>query len=320
VLRVRRIYHRQGAIWPFTVVGRPPQEDSVFASLIHELTGPLVSSLLPGVHAVHAVDAAGVHPLLLALGSERYLPFEERQEPQELLTQANAILGQGQLSLAKYLFIAAAEDDERLDVRDVSAFLQHVLARVDWRRDLHFQTQTTIDTLDYSGAGLHRGSKLVVAAVGRPRRALPTALPPGLRLPDGFADARVCLPGALAVRAPACTPDAEGMAADLAAFCAALRANDPLCVFPLVVLVDDSEFCSRSLDNFLWVTFSRSNPAADVGGIEAATADKHWGCQGSLVIDARRKPQHAPLLVEDPQISARVDCLLAKGGPLAGIE
>ena len=236
VLRVRRIYHRAEAIWPFTVVGRPPQEDSVFASLIHEITAPLVPSVLPGVHAVHAVDAAGVHPLLLALGSERYVPFEERQEPQELLTQANAILGQGQLSLAKYLFMAAVQDDPRLDVREVSAFLQHVLARVDWRRDLHFQTQTTIDTLDYSGTGLNRGSKLVVAAVGRPRRTLPTALPPGLRLPDGFADPRVCLPGVLAVRTPACTPNHLGVAADLAAFCAAFRADDPLCAFPLLVL------------------------------------------------------------------------------------
>ncbi len=320
VLRVRRIYHRRDAIWPFTVVGRPPQEDSVFGSLIHEITGPLVSSVLPGVHAVHAVDAAGTHPLLLALGSERYVPFEERQEPQELLTQANAILGQGQLSLAKYLFMAAADDDPRLEVRDVCGFLQHVLARVDWRRDLHFQTQTTIDTLDYSGTGRNRGSKLVVAAVGKPRRTLPTELPPGLHLPNGFAEVRVCLPGVLAVRAPAWAPAAEGMAADFAAFCAAFRAGDPLCAFPLVALVDDSEFCSRSLDNFLWVTFSRSNPAADVGGIEAATVNKHWGCRGSLVIDARRKPQHAPVLVEDPKVTARVDGLFTKGGPLAGIE
>jgi 4-hydroxy-3-polyprenylbenzoate decarboxylase len=320
VLRVRRIYHRRDAIWPFTVVGRPPQEDSVFAALIHEMTGPLISSVLPGVQAVNAVDAAGVHPLLLALGSERYTPFEDRQAPQELLTQANAILGQGQLSLAKYLLSAAVQDDPRLDVRDVSAFLQHVLARVDWRRDLHFQTQTTMDTLDYSGSGLNRGSKLVVAAVGRPRRTLPTALPPDLRLPQGFSDPRVCLPGVLAVRAPASTPDPEGMAAELAAFCSAFRADDSLCAFPLVVLVDDSEFCSRSLDNFLWVTFSRSNPATDVGGIEAATVHKHWGCRGSMVIDARRKPQHAPVLVEDPQITARVDRLFAKDGPLVGIE
>ncbi|MGB8296642.1 MAG: UbiD family decarboxylase [Polyangia bacterium] len=318
VLRVRRIYHRQDAIWPFTVVGRPPQEDSVFGALIHEITGPLISSILPGVHAVNAVDAAGVHPLLLALGSERYVPFEERQAPQELLTQANAILGQGQLSLAKYLFMAAVDDDPQLDGHNVSAFLQHVLARVDWRRDLHFQTQTTIDTLDYSGTGLNRGSKLVVAAVGRPRRTLPTEPPPGLRLPDGFADARVCLPGVLAVRAPASC--SQGLAEDFAAFCAAFQGVDPICAFPLVVLVDDSEFCSRSLDNFLWVTFSRSNPATDVGGIEAATVDKHWGCRGSLVIDARRRPHHAPLLIEDPQVTARVDVLFAKGGPLAGLE
>ena len=320
VLRVRRIYHRRDAIWPFTVVGRPPQEDSVFAAFIHEMTGLLISSVLPGVQAVNAVDAAGVHPLLLALGSERYTPFEECQAPQELLTQANAILGQGQLSLAKYLFIAAVQDDARLDLRDVSAFLQHVLARVDWRRDLHFQTQTTIDTLDYTGPGLNRGSKLVVAAVGRPRRTLPTALPPDLRLPRGFSDPRVCLPGVLAVRAPASAPDPEGMAADLAAFCSAFRGDDSLCAFPLVVLVDDSDFCSRNLDNFLWVTFSRSNPATDVGGIEAATIHKHWGCRGSLVIDARRKPQHAPVLVEDPQVTAQVDRLFAKDGPLAGIE
>ena len=320
VLRVRRIYHRRDAIWPFTVVGRPPQEDSVFAAFIHEMTGLLITSVLPGVQAVNAVDAAGVHPLLLALGSERYTPFEECQAPQELLTQANAILGQGQLSLAKYLFIAAVQDDARLDLRDVSAFLQHVLARVDWRRDLHFQTQTTIDTLDYTGPGLNRGSKLVVAAVGRPRRTLPTALPPDLRLPRGFSDPRVCLPGVLAVRAPASAPDPEGMAADLAAFCSAFRGDDSLCAFPLVVLVDDSDFCSRNLDNFLWVTFSRSNPATDVGGIEAATIHKHWGCRGSLVIDARRKPQHAPVLVEDPQVTAQVDRLFAKDGPLAGIE
>ena len=86
------------------------------------------------------------------------------------------------------------------------------------------------------------------------------------------------------------------------------------------VLVDDSDFCARSLDNFLWVTFTRSNPAADIDGIAASTAQKHWGCAGSLVIDARAKQHHAPPLVEDPAVTARVDKLFAKGGPLAGLE
>jgi 4-hydroxy-3-polyprenylbenzoate decarboxylase len=320
VLRVRRVYHRQDAIWPFTVVGRPPQEDSVFGALIHEMTEPLIATVLPGVHAVHAVDAAGVHPLLLAVGSERYTPFEERQRPQELLTQANAILGHGQLSLAKFLFITAAADDPQLKIHDVSAFLQHMLARVDWQRDLHFHTRTTIDTLDYSGSGLNQGSKLVVAATGRPRRTLPTAVPTGLALPSGFGDARVCLPGVLAIRAPTYVPGRDGVSLDLVGFCAALGADHPVNAFPLLVLVDDSEFCSRSLDNFLWVTFTRSNPAVDIAGIEAACVHKHWGCRGSLVIDARRKPQHAPVLVEDPQITARVDVLFGKQGPLADLE
>src|SRR5262249_7605728 len=135
VMRVERVFHRPGAIWPFTVVGRPPQEDTTFGELIHEITGPVIPSVIPGVHAVHAVDAAGVHPLLLAIGSERYVPYAADRKPQELLTQANAILGQGQLSLAKYLFVAAREDRPDLNVRDVPAFLRHVLERVDWGTD-----------------------------------------------------------------------------------------------------------------------------------------------------------------------------------------
>ena len=319
-VRVRRIYHRTDAVWPFTVVGRPPQEDSVFGRLVHELAGPLIPALLPGVRAVNAVDAAGVHPLLLAVGSERYQPFAERSEPQELLTQAHALLGQGQLSLAKYLFIVAENDDPALRPSDVPAFFRHLLERVDWRRDLHFQTRTTIDTLDYSGPGLNRGSKVVVAAVGGKRRDLPAAIPADLRLPDGFSDPRVVLPGVLAVRAPAHVATAEGAAADVTAFCAGLPAADAICAFPLIVLVDDSDFCARNLDNFLWVTFTRSNPAVDIAGIAAATLYKHWGCAGSLVIDARSKHHHAPPLVEDPAITARVDKLFAQGGPLAGIE
>src|SRR6202011_5613113 len=164
-------------VWPFTVVGRPPQEDTCFGQIIHELTGPIIPTVVAGVHAVHAVDAAGVHPLLLAIGSERYVPYARQRRPQELLTIANAILGQGQLSLAKYLLIVAREDNPELDIHDIPALLAHLLERIDWRTDLHFQTCTTIDTLDYSGAGLNEGSKVVIAAAGPPRRQLPTAIP-----------------------------------------------------------------------------------------------------------------------------------------------
>jgi 4-hydroxy-3-polyprenylbenzoate decarboxylase len=319
VLDVDAVYHRTGAIWPFTVVGRPPQEDTSFGELIHELTGPILPSVIPGVHAVHAVDAAGVHPLLLAIGSERYVPYAGRRKPQELLTNANAILGQGQLSLAKYLLIVAHEDDPQLDIHNIPAFFAHLLSRVDWTCDLHFQTRTTLDTLDYSSGELNAGSKLVIAAAGPVRRQLPTTVPSEFGLPDGFRNPRLCLPGILAIEAPPFA-HGEGETEPAAArFCAAVDPSHPVNAFPLAVLVDDSQFASRSLNDFLWTTFTRSNPAADVHGIGAFVREKHWGCRGSLIIDARLKPQHAPPLIEDPAVSKSVDQLAAPGGPLHGI-
>jgi 4-hydroxy-3-polyprenylbenzoate decarboxylase len=319
VLRVEHVYHRQGAIWPFTVVGRPPQEDTSFGALIHELTGPVIPSVLPGVRAVHAVDAAGVHPLLLAIGSERYAPYQQLERPQELLTQAHAVLGQGQMSLAKYLLIVNHHDDTALDIHDLRAFFAHVLRRFDPRRDLHFETETTIDTLDYSGGALNRGSKLVIAAVGGPTRELPMLLPQGLRLPEGFVAPVLCMPGVLAVRGPRFAARADADDAALARFCRELTARDAIAAFPLIVVCDDSELCARTLENFLWVTFTRSDPARDVHGLDSFVRNKHWGCEGSIVIDAREKPHHAPPLLADPAVAARVDALGKRGGPLHGI-
>lgn len=315
VLKIDHIYHRRDAIWPYTSVGRPPQEDTAFGALIHELTAPLVPTVLPGIHAVHAVDAAGVHPLLLAIGSERYVPYAPQRAPMELLTQANAILGQGQMSLAKFLLIAAREDDPHLDIHNIERFMRHILERVDWSRDLHFQTRTTIDTLDYSGDSLNRGSKVVIAAAGPARRRLADSLPELPSWPDGFGEPRLCLPGVLALNAPRARPDDQATRR----FCEQLSARFPADALPLVVLVDDSEFTARSLRNWLWVTFTRANPAADIDGVGAFIQQKHWGCAGPLVIDARIKPHHAPPLEDDPAIERRVDALAAPGAPLHGV-
>ncbi len=318
VLRVDNVFYREGAIWPFTTVGRPPQEDTSFGAFIHELTGGLIPTVLPGVKGVHAVDAAGVHPLLLAVGSERYVPYAPEREPMELLTIANAILGQGQLSLAKYLLIAAHEDNPP-DIHDIPAFFRHILERADWRRDLHFQTRTTVDTLDYSGSGLNQGSKVVVAAVGPASRVLAAELPPGLTLAEGFGAPAVVLPGILAVSGPANSCGRNAVDPLMEGFCAQLAGTVGLGGFPLVVVVDDSEFVARTFNNFLWTVFTRSNPASDIYGVNAATVSKHWGCAGPLVIDARSKPYHAPPLVDDPDVEKRVDVLGAPGGPLHGI-
>jgi 4-hydroxy-3-polyprenylbenzoate decarboxylase len=159
-----------------------------------------------------------------------------------------------------------------------------------------------MDTLDYSGSGLNQGSKLVVAAVGEKRRSLPASFEGTLR--DGYRNPRVVMPGVLAVEGT----DPEGF-----------RASDAVAKFPLVILCDDAEFTARSLANFLWVTFTRSNPAVDVHGIDAFYKDKAWGCRGSIVIDARIKPHHAPPLVMDKRVTDRVDALAARGGPLHGL-
>lgn len=313
VLTVEKVYHRDDAVWPMTVVGRPPQEDTVFGELIHELTGPVIPTVLPGVQGVHAVDAAGVHPLLLAVGSERYTPYSsDVHRPQELLTQACAILGQGQLSLAKYLFICDGNVADCPSVDDIAGVLRFVLARVDWRRDLHFHTSTTMDTLDYTGDGLNQGSKLVVAATGPAGRELLGDLPSGFDLPPSLSHPRIALPGVLVVEATA--GNAEKSISEI---CASVPRDASLNQFPLVVLVDDSEFATRSLDNFLWNTFTRSNPAADIDGVDAFTKDKHFGCRGALFIDARSKPHHADGLIEDPEVMARVDARATRGDELA---
>ena len=316
VLHVENVWHRKDAVYPFTVVGRPPQEDTAFGLLIHEITGPMVPVEIPGLKSINAVDAAGVHPLLIAIGSERYVPYRERQ-PQEILTLANALLGFGACSLAKYLFICAGEDNPHLNTRDIGSFFIHVLERVDWRRDLHFQTRTTMDTLDYSGTGFNEGSKVVIAAAGAKRRDLWREIPADLTLPDGFKNPAVALAGIAAIEGPDFKDAAHG-SKDVARLAETL-ASQSLDGLPLILIVNDSAFSTRTLNNFLWVTFTRSNPSHDIYGVDSFIEHKHWGCNGSLIIDARHKPHHAPPLVEDPRITKRVEALGASGGPLHGI-
>lgn len=315
LMRVKRVLAKRNGIWAFTVVGRPPQEDTSFGALIHEITGPIIPQTIPGLKEVHAVDASGVHPLLFAIGSERYTPYSDVRRPQEILTIANAILGFNQMSLAKFLVIAARQDNEQLSTHDEGAFLRHVLERMDPQRDLHFHTNTTIDTLDYSGDGLNTGSKVVIAAAGGQIRSLSTELLAGLSLPDGFSDPKIVMPGVLAVQGRRFSGGQDiRLLAD-----ALIPQQVALNGWPLIVVCDDSAFLANNLHNFLWVAFTRCNPSNDVDGVGAFTRHKHWGCTGPVILDARVKPHHAPPLIADPVVECRVDALGAKGGSLHGI-
>ena len=304
LLKVHNVYHKTDAIWSFTVVGRPPQEDTSFGALIHEITGSALPQEIHGLKEVNAVDAAGVHPLLFAIGSERYTPFLKERRPQEILTIANHILGKNQLSLAKYVFIAAREDNQDLNTHDLEPFLHHIFSRIDLQRDLHFYTQTTIDTLDYSGEGLNSGSKVVLAAAGEEKRTLLAVLPADFDLPESFGDYHFVMPGILAIKTSAYlhAEDTKVLAAQLNLH----LKNRSLEGIALMVLCDDAVFTAENLNNFVWVTFTRSNPATDIYGIGEFTENKHWGCTGLLVIDARKKPHHAPELIKDAAVEARI--------------
>ena len=308
LMKVHNVYHRKDAIWSFTVVGRPPQEDTSFGALIHEITGSALPKEIPGLHAVNAVDAAGVHPLLFATGSERYTPYLKERKPQEILTIANHIFGKNQLSLAKYLFIAAQEDDPNLDVNDIQGFLKHCLERIDLTRDLHFHTRTTIDTLDYSGSGLNSGSKVAITVAGDIKRDLWSTLPLTFTLPEIFTDCKLAMPGVLAVKAPKYQLELETQK-QVSILNDHLKTAD-LNGLPLIVLCDDAQFTTANINNLVWVTFTRSNPSHDIFGINSFTEHKHWGCAGPLIIDARMKPHHAPELIKDPEVEKKVDLLV----------
>lgn len=311
LMRVHKVYAKKNAIWSFTVVGRPPQEDTGFGNFIHELTGDGLKKEIPGLKEVHAVDAAGVHPLLLAVGSERYTPYAQTKQPAEILTIANHILGSGQLSLAKFLFITA-DDNNKVTTHNIEEYFKYILERIDLKRDLHFHTNTTIDTLDYSGTGLNTGSKIVFAAYGDVKRELGRSVPDFLNNTTSFSNTKIVFPGIIAIKGEAFKSYEESNLLIEKINTELKDHTVELNSFPLFILCDDSDFVAEKLNNFLWVSFTRCNPSHDIHGVESFVLNKHWGCKGPLIIDARKKPHHAPELIKNMDIEKRVDAVLAK--------
>ena len=297
-LKVKKVFCKKNAIYPFTTVGRPPQEDSVFGEFIAELVKPMVPASVPGIEEMNAVDAAGVHPLLLAIGRERYQPYIQNREPMELLKEANALLGFNQVSLSKYLFIAAREDAPNLHTKEVVSYFIHILERIQFHRDVHFQTETTIDTLDYSGRSLNHGSKVIFAAAGEKIRTLGNSEEEfsSLHLPEGFSNPKMAFPGALVIQAKP--------SADMHALTRAISSFSCREKFPLITIADDSHFAAKNIDNWLWVTFTRSDPVADIYGANENIQQKHWQCDAPLLIDARMKSQMQKPVEEDAKIES----------------
>ena len=297
LMRVHKVYAKQNAIWPFTVVGRPPQEDTAFGALIHEISGSAIPNEIPGVQEIHAVDAAGVHPLLLAIGSERYTPYLKSKRPAELLTQANHILGTGQLSLAKYLFISGDEEG-KLNCHNIKHFFKYVFERIDLTRDLHFITKTSIDTLDYSGDEINEGSKLIVAAYGDKKRELKTTLPQQIFNCEFITHPIMLMDGVMGLELTAFT-NYKTAKLEIEKLTKWLSDNKEAFEGIIqIVIYNDFIFTPhpQNLNDYVWITYTRSNPSHDIYGVNEFTENKHWGCKGAMIIDARKKPHHAPEL------------------------
>ena len=191
----------------------------------------------------------------------------------------------------------------------MSRFFHYILERVDWSSDLHFQTKTSIDTLDYSGEDLNKGSKLILTVCREKQRQLGEFLPKNLPIGSIFSSPKLVAAGIIALSGPTFQTHQQAKST-IDTLCESLVETN-LDAFPLIIICDDSSFCATEFSNFLWLTFTRSNPSHDIYGIKSMTTHKHWGCQGSLIIDARIKPHHAPPLIEDPKISKKAERIVS---------
>jgi UbiD family decarboxylase len=270
VFQVQQIARRRDAIYPATIVGKPRQEDFFIGDLLQELLSPLFPLVMPAVEQLWSYGETGYHSLGAAVVKQRY--------KREAMASAFRILGEGQLSLTKFLLLT----DRHVDLKDFRATLEHVLARTQPETDLYVFSNLSMDTLDYTGPVVNEGSKGVWLGLGEPVRELPREFRPDAAPPPEVTDARVFCGGCLVVGTAryADSPDAA----------ARLAAHPAFAGWPLVVVSDEPERATRSVMNFLWTTFTRFEPAADIHASDRRIVRNHIMYAAPIVIDARMKP------------------------------
>ncbi|MFT7670265.1 MAG: UbiD family decarboxylase [Planctomycetota bacterium] len=298
VLRLKAICHRKNAIFPATVVGKPRQEDFFIGDYLQALLSPLFPVVMPAVVDLWSYGETGYHSLSAAVVRERY--------KREALVSAFRILGEGQLSLTKFLFLV----DKPIDLKDFRVVLQHVLERADFETDLFIFANLSMDTLDYAGPRLNEGSKGVLVGIGDKRRELPSEF---VGRPLGAVrDVRVFCPGCLVIEGPSHAEDPD-VAKEIA--------KDPAFAdWPLLVLTDDAERATRSTINFLWTTFTRFDPAADMHPSSTKLEHNQASFKAPVLIDSRMKEPYPEELFTDPQTAKRVDSRWKDYFPEGSIE
>jgi UbiD family decarboxylase len=291
VFRVERLYHRRDAIFPATVVGRPRQEDFYIGDFLQELLSPLFPLVMGGVKQLKTFGEAGFHCLAAARVSDRY--------PREAFAAGLRILGEGQLSLTKFLIVT----DGDLDVSNFPGLWRHVLERVNWQTDLFVFANVSQDTLDYTGPSVNKGSKAMLMGLGKKvRRPLPEKF--SATLPAGCSQPLPYLPGTLVVQGSAYHEEPE--------LAARLARHVDLDAWPVVLLVDDTRAATASLQEFLWTFFTRFEPAADIHAAASSVSRFHVGLTAPIVIDCRMKPWYTEVLEVDEETRRLVDGRIGK--------
>lgn len=286
VFQATHLYHRNNAIYPATVVGRPKQEDYFIGDFLQELLSPLFPLVMNGVHQLKTFGETGFHCLAAARVSNRY--------PREAFAAGLRILGEGQLSLTKFLIVT----DGALDVADFPRLWQHVLERIQWDRDLFIFANVSQDTLDYTGPSVNKGSKAMMMGLGKEKlRDLPADFSGSL--PDKCSHPKVFLPGTLVVQGePYDSHEELGLR---------LAAWSGVSDWPVILLVDSTAEATISLQEFLWTFFTRFEPAADIHGAAQSTSRFHVGLTPPIVFDCRMKPWYTDVLEVDPATKKLVD-------------
>jgi UbiD family decarboxylase len=299
VFEVQTIAHRRDAIYPATVVGKPRQEDFFIGDLLQELLSPLFPLVMPAVEQLWSYGETGYHSLTAAVVKQRYA--------REAMASAFRILGEGQLSLTKFLLVT----DQAVDLKDFPRTLEHILERTHPETDLYILSNLSMDTLDYTGPEVNKGSKGVLLGLGDPVRNLPREFS-AIDLPSGLNDILVFCGGCLVVGAAAYTDDidAPNRIAKHPAFSA----------WPLIVVTDEPARAAKSSMNFLWTTFTRFEPAADVYAASTKVARNHLAYSSPIVIDARLKPSFPEELQCRPDVATRVSGRWREYFPKAGVE
>lgn len=277
------IYHRKEAIYPATVVGKPRQEDFYIGNYLQELLSPIFPIVMPGVKALWSYGEAGFHSLSAAIVKERFY--------RECMASAFRILGEGQLALTKFLLLT----DEQVDLKNFKQLLTTVLERFNPTTDLYIFANLSLDTLDYTGPELNKGSRAVMLGVGQKRRDLPEQFVG--KLPPPLTQAKAFLPGCLVVEGPAFVQFKE---------LEILTSHDDFAPWPLLILVDNLAQATKNLEAFLWTTFTRFEPAADIHFQPAKIFRHHICYAGPMLIDARMKPAYPPEVTADPATCERV--------------